>query len=139
MKTYRNYIFESAVLPDFQKDYENICGKLYAFWGTLDDVLEDIVDINNRNVQEVADYNAHLKQPKTATRRLNMPKKGERYNYITKAGGNPVMVEIVEPNAQDKDKTALPNTSIVKTITPPITQHTAEWSKLSVVKKQLTS
>jgi hypothetical protein len=140
MKNYRDYIFENASLPDFQKDYESICGKLYAFWGTLDDVLEDIVDINsNRNAEEIAANNAHFKQPRQQqAKKPNLPIKGQKYNFMTNSG-NTIMIEIIEPNAQDKDKTALPNRSIVKTITPPITQHTAEWSKLSVVKKQTTT
>ena len=63
-----------------------------------------------------------------------MPEAGKQYNYITQ-GNNHEIVVIVEPNAQDNNPSALPNTAIVKTITPPIKQHTAEWSRLVPTKK----
>ncbi len=130
MKNYSNYIFEAKNL-DFNNSYINIIDKLNEFWVTLDESLDTLNIINSRDPNKVSKKNSKF----SATAKLVMPVAGETYNYITKGNAHEVVV-IIEPNAQDKNKSALPNTSIVKTITPPTnTIHPAEWSRLVPNKK----
>lgn len=132
MKNYSNYIFE-AKNPDFNIAYNDIENKLDQFWIALDDSLDILGEIKTRDPNEVSKENKLSAPPAPA--KLVMPVAGETYNYITQNNKHEVVV-IIEPNAQDKDKTALPNTAIVKTTTPPTnTIHPADWSRLVSTKQ----
>ena len=129
MKNYSNYIFE-AKNPDFNTAYNDIENKLDQFWIALDDSLDVLGEIKTRDPNEVSKENK-LSVPAPAN--LVMPEAGEQYNYITKGNAHEVVV-IIEPNAQDKNKSALPNTAEVKPITPPGPNHIAHWSRLIPTK-----
>jgi hypothetical protein len=134
MKNYSNYIFE-AKNPDFNTAYSDIENKLTEFWVALDDSLDILGEIKTRDPNEVSKENSKVSAPAPAPVNPVMPEAGKQYNYITQ-GNKHEVVEIIEPNAQDKNKSALPNTAIVKTITPPTNNtHPAEWSRLVPTKK----